>query len=305
MDSKLSRGLVKMDSRRSVLITGCSSGLGKATAVYLRSQGWRVFAAVRKTTDQVALEQQGFESVCVDLSDSHSIKTGIAKILELSGGKLDALVNNAGYTQFGAVEDLTRDEIRQQFETNVFGTIEITNLLIPIFRNQRFGRIVFMSSICGRISLPYYGSYCASKFALEAFADALRLETRGSGIQLQLLEPGLFKTQGQVNSRRLFDQQAGARPSIHKNRYQQTLAFTAARLEQLPENRSQQIALAVEDFLENRNCHARRMLPTASLVYELTRRLLPDRLQDFLIAWRGRKTRPQPKNRQTLQDETP
>lgn len=176
---------------RTVLITGCSSGIGKATAHALRDAGWTVFPTARKTEDLQKLRDEGFgRPIALDLSDSTSIQQCISILQENTPDGLGAVINNAGMAMPGAVEDLDRDALRRQFEVNVFGLQELTNGLVPTFRKQRWGRIVNVSSIYGIISAPMVGGYCASKFALEALSDAQRVELAGTGIFLSLIEPG-------------------------------------------------------------------------------------------------------------------
>jgi short-subunit dehydrogenase len=175
---------------KSVLVTGCSSGIGLATAELLRSEGWRVFATARNAKDLDALRRARLRPVKMDLTSSESIDKALRSVFEETQGVLGAVVNNAGFGMPGAIEDLSRDAMRAQFETNVFGLQELTNKLIPAFRNQGFGRIVNVSSVVGRISLPFMGIYSASKFALEAVSDALRVELSQDPISVSLIEPG-------------------------------------------------------------------------------------------------------------------
>jgi len=175
---------------KSILITGCASGIGHYSAHALKKQGYRVFAAARKTTDVETLQSQGLESLLLDVNDSNSIQQGIAHILQLTNGTLDAVFNNAGFLQAGAIEDLTRDMDRAQFETNVFGVMELTRQALLVMRKQGYGRIIQNSSILGIITMPYYGAYNASKFALEGYSNTLRQELRGTNIHVSILNPG-------------------------------------------------------------------------------------------------------------------
>jgi NAD(P)-dependent dehydrogenase (short-subunit alcohol dehydrogenase family) len=176
--------------KRTVLITGCSSGIGEATAFYLRDRDWEVIPTARKPRDLDVLRASGFNPINLDLGDSESVKQAIQEVLIRVPGGLGGIVNNAGMAMPGAVEDMSRDALRKQFEVNVFGQQELTNGLIPILRTQGWGRIVNVSSIYGLIAAPMVGTYCASKFALEALSDALRIELSGTGIGLSLVEPG-------------------------------------------------------------------------------------------------------------------
>ncbi|MEI6890916.1 MAG: SDR family NAD(P)-dependent oxidoreductase [Pontiella sp.] len=176
--------------KRTVLVTGCSSGIGEATAYFLRDRGWTVFPTARKPADLEKLRADGFEAIALDLADTLSVQQAVKLLLEKVPEGLGALVNNAGIAMPGAVEDLNRDALQKQFEVNVFGTQELTNALIPTFREQGWGRIVTVSSIYGLIAAPMVGAYCASKFAVEALGDAQRVELSGTGISLSLIEPG-------------------------------------------------------------------------------------------------------------------
>src|SRR5436190_5636188 len=163
-------------TQSSILITGCSSGIGLAAARFLHQRGYKVFATARKLVDLERLRAEGLTAIELDVNDSGSIAAALKQVLAATGGTLDALFNNAGYLQAGAVEDLSRDMNRAQFETNVFGPMELIRQVLPIMRAQGHGRIVQNSSILGIITLAYYGSYNASKFALDGFTNTLRQE---------------------------------------------------------------------------------------------------------------------------------
>ncbi|MDD2237940.1 MAG: SDR family NAD(P)-dependent oxidoreductase [Kiritimatiellae bacterium] len=181
-------------SEKTVLVTGCSSGIGLATACLLKQRGWQVIPTARKEGDLHRLSAEGFSPLALDMNDSASIRAAVQDVLERFAGWLGALVNNAGYGQPGAMEDLTRDAMRAQFETNLFGLQELTNGFIPVFRKQGYGRIVNVSSVVGRVALPFMGIYSASKFAVEAISDVMRVELDGSGIAVCLIEPGPIAT---------------------------------------------------------------------------------------------------------------
>lgn len=175
---------------KTVLITGCSSGIGRDLAGLLRENGWRVFATARKAADVKKLQDDGFEACLCDVCDTATMQQTVEFVFDKTDGQLSAVVNNAGFGQPGAVEDLTRDMLREQFEVNVFGLIELTNMILPIFRKQKYGRVVNISSVAGLVSGPYAGAYGASKFALEALSDSMRIELAGTGIDVVLIEPG-------------------------------------------------------------------------------------------------------------------
>ena len=167
--------MTDMNSSKTILITGCSTGIGYSAAVLLKNRGHHVIATARKSADVARLKQEGFTALQLDLADSQSIQLAVNQALDLTGGTLDALFNNGAFGQPGAVEDLTRDVLKYQFETNLFGTHELTNLLIPVMRKQGHGRIIYNSSVLGLVAMRFRGAYNASKFALEGLADTLRL----------------------------------------------------------------------------------------------------------------------------------
>jgi NAD(P)-dependent dehydrogenase (short-subunit alcohol dehydrogenase family) len=205
---------------KTVLITGCSSGIGWVTAELLKARGHQVIASARKPADVERLRQQGFLAVQLDLADSDSIQQAVEAALVLGGGRLDALFNNGAFGQPGAVEDLSRAVLRQQFETNVFGTQELTNQVLRVMRQQGAGRIIYNSSVLGLVALTYRGAYNASKFALEGLADTLRLELHGSGITVSLIEPGPILSRFRQNSLALYQQNIDAAHSVHQAAYE-------------------------------------------------------------------------------------
>lgn len=204
---------------KSILITGCSSGIGLCVAEGLRRRGYRVFATARQMKDVASLRDRGLESLRLDLADPDSIHRAVDEVLTRSGGRLDALFNNGAYGQAGAVEDLSREVLRAQFETNLFGTVELTNRIIPVMRKQRDGRIVMNSSVLGLVTLPYRGAYSASKFALEGLTDTLRLELAGSGIHVSLIEPGPITSRFRANSLAVFKRTIDIERSAHRAHY--------------------------------------------------------------------------------------
>lgn len=179
------------------LVTGTSSGIGRATALLLARSGFRVFATVRSPTGEAALRAEAaslpVEILRLDLADEAGATRVVREVVHRAG-RIDALVNNAGYAKLGAVEDLPRADLRHQFEVNVFGAMQLCREVLPVMRAQRSGRIVNVSSLAGKVSLPLMGAYCASKFALEAFSDALRAEVKPAGIRVVLVEPGPVAT---------------------------------------------------------------------------------------------------------------
>ena len=209
-----------MNSSKTILITGCSSGIGYSAAVLLKNRGHHVIATARNPADVARLKQEGFSALQLDLADSHSIQLAVIQALDLTGGKIDALFNNGAFGQPGAVEDLTLDVLKYQFETNFFGTHELTNLLIPVMRKQGHGRIIYNSSVLGLVAMRYRGAYNASKFALEGLADTLRLELYGTQIYVSLIEPGPILSNFRENSYALYKKNIDPAHSFHQAAYQ-------------------------------------------------------------------------------------
>ena len=205
---------------RTILITGCSSGIGYTTAKSLSKRGYRVFASARKAEDVERLSKEDLNTVQLDLADSDSIQTALKQILEQTNGELYALFNNGAYGQPGAVEDLSREVLREQFETNLFGTVELTNLVMPIMRKQGYGRIIQCSSVLGFVALKYRGAYNASKYALEGINDTLRQELCGSGIHVSSIQPGPISTRFRANSLAMYQKNINKETSFHKTTYQ-------------------------------------------------------------------------------------
>ena len=211
-------------SSRSILITGCSSGIGQYCAHHLAQRGWQVIASARQPDAVARLAAAGLHAVQLDLDAPESISAALAQTLELTGGRLDALFNNGAYGQPGAVEDLSRAALRAQLETNVLGWHDLTCRVIPLMRRQGHGRIVQNSSVLGFVPLPYRGAYVASKYALEGLTDTLRLELYGSGISVSLIEPGPIQSRFRDNAHRAFRAQIVPEHSVHRDAYQRAEA---------------------------------------------------------------------------------
>jgi NAD(P)-dependent dehydrogenase (short-subunit alcohol dehydrogenase family) len=274
---------------RSVLITGCSSGIGRCVARGLWARGYRIFATARRSEDLQALAAEGFEAVPLELSDSGSVQAAADAVLERSKGRLYGLFNNAGYGLTGAVEDLSREALRAQFETNLFGTVELTNRIIPAMRRQGGGRIINNSSVLGLVALPFRGAYAASKFALEAITDALRLELARTGIRVSLIEPGPVDTRFRANAYRAFKQGVDAEHSVHRDAYAATehrLSTTGgtSRFTRQPDA----VLKCVVHALESRRPKIRYYVTPATPLLAALRRLLPYRAMDWVADRAGR-----------------
>ncbi len=209
----------EMMKQRNVIITGCSSGIGRFVAEGLKEKGYRVFATARKKCDVDALIESGLESVQLDLSNSASIHSAFEIILQRTGGEIYALFNNGSYGQPGAVEDLSRDVLRQQFEVNLFGTHELTTLVLPIMRRQGYGRIIQNSSLLGFVALKFRGAYSATKYALEGLTDTLRLELVDTNIHISLIEPGPIESRFRKNALVAFKENISVERSPFKRAY--------------------------------------------------------------------------------------
>jgi NADP-dependent 3-hydroxy acid dehydrogenase YdfG len=178
---------------RAVLITGCSSGIGHATAQLLASESWTVYATARRPETLADLERAGCKTLALDVTDEPSMSAAVQAVVDAEGA-IGVLINNAGYSQSGAVESVPIEDARRQFETNVFGLIRMCQLVLPGMRDQHWGRIVNLSSMGGRLTFPGGGLYHASKYSVEAISDALRFEVRGFGVEVIVIEPGLIVT---------------------------------------------------------------------------------------------------------------
>lgn len=213
-----------MPDQRTIIVTGCSSGIGAHCARALKADGWRVFATVRRHQDLAALERDGIEAFFMDYTRRDTISDFVREVNERSAGRIDALFNNGAYGQPGAVEDLTTDVLRQQFETNVFGWHELTRQVIPFMRRRGRGRIVQCSSILGVVPYRYRGAYTASKFAIEGLSVTLRMELQGSGIHVSLIEPGPITSRFTANALAKINENIDVTNSVHAADYRRQLA---------------------------------------------------------------------------------
>lgn len=270
---------------KPVLITGCSSGIGRCLALGLRARGYWTFAAARHRADLRDLADAGCDILELDVNRSESIVAAVDLVLERTGGHLYGLCNNAGYEQPGAVEDLSRDALRRQLETNLLGAHELTCRVLPAMRRQGEGRIIQMSSVLGLVALPLRGAYVASKFALEGLTDVLRLELMGSGLYVSLVEPGPIDTPFRSKSWAAFQSGINPEASPHAERYRilgQRLTAPGPKSPfMLP---PEAVLKRVLHALESRRPKPRYYLtlPTRALV--LVRRLLSTRQLDWLLA---------------------
>jgi len=273
-----------MIQSKTILITGCSTGIGYTTAGVLKKRGHRVICSARKETDVIRLQEQGFETLQLDLADSKSIQHAVNQLIQLTDGKIDGLFNNGAFGQPGAVEDLSRDVLRNQFETNFFGTHELTNLIIPLMRQQGHGRILYNSSILGFVAMKYRGAYNASKFALEGLVDTLRIELHGTNIQLCLIEPGPITSQFRKNAFALYKKNINPEQSAH----QETYKVMEERLQKegpaapftLP---AEAVAKKVIHALEAKKPKIRYYVTFPTYLFGFLKRVLPMPWLDYLL----------------------
>ena len=214
----------RQNRQRSIIITGCSSGIGAYCAEALKSQGWRVFATARKDADIDALRAKGIEAHYLDYTKPQSIANLVDEVLRQTDGTLDALFNNGAYAQPGAIEDLPVEALRQQFEANFFGWHDLTRRVVPVMRRQGHGRIVHCSSILGLVPMKWRGAYVASKFALEGLMLAQRMELEGSGIDVSLIEPGPIASRFTYNAASHAEANIDMEASVHRELYQRQMA---------------------------------------------------------------------------------
>lgn len=272
----------------SVLVTGCSTGIGRATADLLRSRGYRVIATARKEEDLADLVREGFEVVQLELRESKSVQLATGKVLEITNGRLYGLFNNAAYGQAGAVEDLSRDTLREQLEVNLLGTHELTVSLLPSMRKCGEGRIINCSSVLGLVTLRYRGAYSASKYALEALSDALRMELIGSGIYVSLIEPGPIESSFRSTCQQKFSERIDLATSAHGDKYQQMIAELAhPRASQYFTLPPTAVAEKVLAALRAKHPAPRYYVTLPTHVLGFARRLLPTSLLDWLLLKTG------------------
>ncbi|AUH50803.1 short-chain dehydrogenase [Chromobacterium sp. ATCC 53434] len=266
---------------RSILITGCSSGIGYHTARWFKDRGWSVFASCRKPEDVDRLRAEGFVCLPLDVDDPASIHSALDQVLAQTGGRLDALFNNAGFGQPGAVEDISRQAMREQFETNLFGPWELTCAVMKVMRAQGHGRIVFNSSILGFAAMRWRGAYNASKFAMEGLCDTLRHELHGSDIHVSLVEPGPIESRFRPNALARFLRHVDIDGSVHRDIYQTQLERLKKEGHAAPFTLpATAVAEAVWRAATGARPRARYRVTFPTKLYWMLRRVLPQRWYD-------------------------
>jgi NAD(P)-dependent dehydrogenase (short-subunit alcohol dehydrogenase family) len=272
-------------SAKTILITGCSSGIGYAAAHALRDRGWRVFAACRKAEDCDRLRAEGFDSPRMDYNDEGSLRDGLAEVLEATGGTLDALFNNGAYAIPGPVEDMPTEALRTIFQSNLIGWHDLTRQTLPVMRAQGHGRIVQCSSVLGLISMKWRGAYVSTKFALEGLTDALRLEMADTGIKVSIIDPGPIETDFRKNAINEFERWIDWENSPRADQYRDSL------LDQLyvgssggPQWPASAVTRKLIHALEHPRPKPRYYVTTPTYLMGAARRILPTRTLDWLVS---------------------
>jgi NAD(P)-dependent dehydrogenase (short-subunit alcohol dehydrogenase family) len=272
------------NASRAVLITGCSSGIGWATAEYLAAEGWKVYATARRIEDIGPLRERGCNLLPLDVTDEGSIREAVAQV-ERAEGAVGVLINNAGYAQYGAIEEVPLDQVRKQFETNVFGIVRMCQLVLPGMRRQNFGKIVNLSSMGGKLTFPGGGFYHGTKHAVEAISDAMRFEVGGFGVDVVVIEPGLIRTGfsevavGSIEDASDSEPYANFNAAVGgatRNAYEKGLL---AMFGSGPET----VARVIERAVSSSRPRSRYKVDTAGRLLMWTRSLLPDRVWDILL----------------------
>ncbi|HMO72413.1 MAG TPA: SDR family oxidoreductase [Paracoccaceae bacterium] len=272
-------------AQRSILITGCSSGIGLDAARSLHARGWKVFATCRAETDCERLRTEGLDSFRLDYTDPASIAGAVERAAEATGGRLDALFNNGAYACPGAVEDLPTDALRAIFETNLFGWHDLTRRVIPMMRAQGAGRIVQCSSVLGFVGLKWRGAYVATKHALEGLSDVMRLEMAGTGIEVILIEPGPIATRIRENAIPHFERWIDWRASARSAEYAGLLdrLYKPAQKKDRFELQPDAVTARLIHALESPRPRARYHVTTPTHAMGALRRVLPTRALDWVL----------------------
>jgi len=271
------------DISKAVLVTGCSTGIGRATAEHLASKGWKVYATARKPESIADLEAKGCKLLALDVCDESSMQAAVSAV-EQAEGAVGVLVNNAGYSQSGAVESVPLDQVRRQFETNVFGLVRMVQLCLPGMRRQRWGKIVNISSMGGKLTFPGGGFYHGTKHAVEAISDALRWEVRGFGIDVVVIEPGLIKTQFGETAVGSID---GAAEDGPYAKFNEAVGTATAGVYEGPMARlgagPEAVAKKIEKAISARRPKTRYPVTASARLALTQRKLLTDRMWDAML----------------------
>lgn len=267
-----------MTIQKTILVTGCSTGIGAYCARALRDDGWRVFTTARKDEDLEALRSDGFEAFFLDYRDPVSIRNLVRDVTGASGGTLEALFNNGGYAQPGAVEDLSMEALREQFEANFFGWHDLTRQIIPIMRRQGHGRVVMNSSILGLVPQMWRGAYNASKFAIEGLMLTMRMELQGSNIHVSMIEPGAIKSKIAVNAAKMADKYLDLTNSVHKAAFEERMALLRTGGKTGPKLGPEAVYAVLRHALLSQNPRPHYVVTGAAKLGAALKRILPSKL---------------------------
>jgi short-subunit dehydrogenase len=266
---------------QTILITGCSTGIGLQTAIYLKKQGFEVFPTARKEKDVAMLQILGFDAFLLDVTKEETISDTLEAILSKTGGTLDVVFNNAGFGQPGAVEDISTLTLKEQFETNVFGLHEVTSQILPIMKKQGYGKIIQHSSVLGIVSLKLRGAYNASKYAIEGLTDTLRLELQDTNIAITLLNTGPITSNFRNNAQQKVRDNIDIENSRFKDAYTKSLnakksdvPFTLEAIE---------VAKKVELIIKSKKVNPRYYITKATYILGLAKRVLSTNLLDKVL----------------------
>lgn len=269
---------------RNVLITGCSSGIGYCVAKGLRERGYQVFASARKLEDVERLEAEGFKTLQLDLADPESVQDAVYELMLRTNSELYAVFHNGAYGQAGALEDLSRGAMEQQFATNVFGWHQLTTMVLPLLRQRNEGRIIYNSSLLGYVALPFRGAYNASKYAIEGIADTLRLELADTDIKVCLIEPGPIESRFRANALQSLKAHVSIDQSVHRAKYQGAIRRLEKEGSAAPFTLPPEAVLAkVIHALESPNPKARYPVTVPAHLFWVLRRILPTRWLDSIL----------------------
>lgn len=264
------------------MITGCSSGIGQESALYLKAKGYRVFATARDEKDVERLIHLGFEAFVLDVTKPKTIKKTLKKVLKLTNGTLDVVFNNAGYGQPGALEDISTEVLKEQFETNVFGLHEVTNQILPIMQKQGYGKIIQHSSVLGLISLQLRGAYNASKYAVEGLTDTLRLELKDTNIDVTLLNTGPVTSDFRKNAIKKAKKNIDIENSRFKEKYEESLQDNKSSVPfNLP---ASEVAKVIENIIQTHNVKPRYYITKATYILGFAKRVLSTSMLDKILA---------------------
>lgn len=269
---------------RNVLITGCSSGIGYCVAKGLRERGYQVFASARKVEDVQRLEAEGFKTLQLDLADPESVQDAVYELMLRTNSELYAVFHNGAYGQAGALEDLSRSALEQQFATNVFGWHQLTTMILPLLRQRNEGRIIYNSSLLGYVALPFRGAYNASKYAIEGMADTLRLELADTDIKVCLIEPGPIESRFRANALQSLKTHVSIDQSVHRQKYQGAIRRLEKEGPAAPFTLPPEAVLAkVIHALESPNPKARYPVTVPAHLFWILRRIMPTRWLDSIL----------------------